>query len=177
VELALVSLAARVATGSCSARNVAIARASSGREEVPMTHEATPPAAGTELDQSRRQTVGRFFQAIQAGDYPVLLEVLTPDAITRWPQSGELMTGAMSCVRVYQNYPGGPPTYQVQRISGGGEVWVAELVADYGADHWYTVSILEFEGPRIARMTDYYGQDFPAPDWRKEWVQRETAAT
>lgn len=41
----------------------------------------------------------------------MLLEVLTPDAITRWPQSGERITGAMACLRVYQNYPGGPPRY------------------------------------------------------------------
>ena len=60
-----------------------------------------------ELDPQRRETISRFFAAIQAGDYAVLREVLTPDAITRWPQSGERITGAMSCVRVYENYPGG----------------------------------------------------------------------
>ena len=59
-----------------------------------------------ELDPQRRETISRFFAAIQAGDYAVLQEVLTPDAITRWPQSGERMTSAMSCIRVYENYPG-----------------------------------------------------------------------
>ena len=74
-----------------------------------------------ELDHQHRETISRFFAAIQAGEYAVLQEVLTPDAITRWPQSGERMTSAMSCIRVYENYPGGPPSYEVQRISGGGE--------------------------------------------------------
>ena len=41
-----------------------------------------------ELDRQHRETISRFFAAIQAGDYAVLQEVLTPDAITRWPQSG-----------------------------------------------------------------------------------------
>jgi ketosteroid isomerase-like protein len=58
-------------------------------------------------DLQRRESIGRFFAAIQAGDRAVLEEVLTPDAITRWPQSGERMTDAMSCIRVYENYPGG----------------------------------------------------------------------
>jgi hypothetical protein len=143
-----------------------------------MTNEAAPLAFEVELDSTRRKAVGRFFEALQAGDYPVLLEILLPDAITRWPQSGELMTGAISCVRVYENYPGGPPKYEVKRISGGGGgVWVAELVADYGNERWYTVSIIEFEGPRIARMTDYFGPGFPAPEWRQGWVQREALAT
>jgi hypothetical protein len=126
-----------------------------------------------ELDPRRRATVSRFFAAIQAGDYAVLQEVLIPDAITRWPQSGERMTNAMSCIRVYENYPGGPPSYRVQRISGGGDVWVAELVADYGDGRWYTVSVIEFDGPRIARMTDYFGPSFPAPEWRAAWVERD----
>jgi hypothetical protein len=61
----------------------------------------------------------------------------------------------------------------VLRISGDGDVWVAELVADYHSERWHAVSIIEFDGPRIARMTDYFGPTFPAPDWRKDWVERE----
>ncbi len=127
----------------------------------------------TELDYQHRETISRFFAAIQAGDYAVLQEVLIADAITRWPQSAERMTSAMSCIRVYENYPGGPPSYQVQRISGSGEVWVAELVADYSDGRWYTVSVIEFDGAQIARMTDYFGPSFPAPEWRAQWVERD----
>ena len=101
--------------------------------------------------------------------------MLTPEAITRWPQSGERVTGAMACVRVYENYPGGPPAYRVERITGEGGTWVAELVADYGDERWRIVSIIEFEGTRIARMTDYFGPDFAAPDWRRGLVEREDA--
>jgi len=131
-----------------------------------------------EQDRHRRATVSRFFAALQAGDYAGLQEILTADAVTRWPQTGERMTSALSCVRVYENYPGGPPTYVVQRVSGGGDVWVAELLADYGAERWYTVSLIEFDGLRIARMTDYFGPSLPAPAWRAAWVELdETAAT
>jgi hypothetical protein len=48
---------------------------------------------------------------------------------------------------------------------------VAELVADYGAERWYAVSVIEFDGPRIARMTDYFGPSFAAPEWRRELIQ------
>jgi hypothetical protein len=122
---------------------------------------------------SQREIITKFFRALQDGEYSVLLEVLTPDAITRWPQSSERMTGAMSCIRVYENYPGGPPPYRVERISGSGDLWVAELVADYGTEQWHTVSIIEFDGPRIARMTDYFGPAFAPPDWRRDLVDIE----
>ena len=127
-----------------------------------------------ELDDQRRETIRRFFSAIQAGDGQVLQEVLRPDALTRWPQSGERMTDAMSCIRVYENYPGGPPSFSISRISGSGQVWVAELVSTYGDERWYTVSVIEFEGVQIAGMTDYFGPSLPAPEWRSAFVELET---
>jgi len=123
------------------------------------------------------QTITRFFDAIVAGDSATLLEILTPDAVTRWPQSGERITGALSCVRVHENYPGGPPSYQFVRISGADDTWVAEMTMKYGHEAWYGVSIIEFDGQRITRMTDYFGAAFPAPAWRAEWVELETATT
>ena len=129
--------------------------------------------AGTD----KAQTIRRFFDAIVAGDSATLLEILTPDAVTRWPQSGERMTGALSCVRVHENYPGGPPSYEFGRISGAGDTWVAEMTLMYGEEPWYSVSIVEFDGPRIARMTDYFGPAFPAPAWRAQWVELENATT
>ena len=128
------------------------------------------PNSATEARTAHAQTIERFFEAIAAGDSATLLEVLAPDAVTRWPQSGERITGAMSCIRVHANYPGGPPTARIERILGAGDVWVAELVADYGTDRWWMTSICEFRGAQIARMTDYFGPALPAPEWRRDLV-------
>ena len=126
----------------------------------------------SDADTDQAQTIRRFFDAIAAADSAPLLEILTPDAVTRWPQSGERMTGAMSCVRVHENYPGGPPSFDFVRISGAGDTWIAEMVMKYGDEPWYGVSIVEFDGPRIARLTDCFGPAFPAPAWRAQWVER-----
>lgn len=56
-------------------------------------------------------------------------------------------------------------------------MWVAELAADYGDERWYTVSIIEFDGSRIARMTDYFGSSLPAPEWRQAFVELEEPIT
>ena len=127
------------------------------------------------LSSQRRAVITRFFSAIQRGDHDELIKLLAADAVTRWPQSGERITGAMSCVRVYENYPGGPPQYRVNRIVGDGDVWAAELVSEYDGERWYALSVVEFQGLRIARMTDYFGQAFPAPEWRREMVELEAA--
>ena len=118
----------------------------------------------------RSYAVERYFAAIESGEYGALEALLSPDSVTSWPQSGETITGALACIRVYQNYPGGPPTPRLARISGKGDVRIAELIVEYGADRWYVTSIFEFSGHRIARVTDYFGPILPAPDWRHEYV-------
>ena len=128
------------------------------------------PHTASEAGDERTQAARAFLEAITNGDYARMETILTPDAVTRWPQSGELMTGAMACIRVYENYPGGPPVYRLRRIVGEGSTRTAELEADYGAERWYVTSILEFEGDRIARLTDYFAPTLPAPDWRRELV-------
>jgi hypothetical protein len=130
-----------------------------------------------ELDVRRRATIERYFTALQAGESGVLETLLTADAQTRWPQSGERITGATACVRIYANYPGGPPRYTLERISGDGEVWVAELVADYGEERWHIVTLIEFDGERIARVTDWFGPTIPAPEWRKALVDQADDAS
>lgn len=83
-----------------------------------MFYVATVPAANVETRPDQSRTIERFFAAIEAGDSAELEEVLTPDAVTRWPQSGERITGAQACIQVYGNYPGGSPRYRIHRIIG-----------------------------------------------------------
>jgi hypothetical protein len=134
--------------------------------------QSSPQAA---LNLERTRTIRRFFDALGRGATEVLEEILMPGAVTHWPQTGERITGATSCIRVHASYPGWPPHHEIVRISGGGDAWTAELVADYGAEGWHIVSLIEFDGARIGRLTDYFGPTLPAPEWRRELVDRDTA--
>ena len=127
------------------------------------------------VNRERRAVVNRYLDAVQRGDSTALQAVLTADAITRWPQSGERITGPTSCALVYASYPGGPPSFSVERVSGDGDVWVAELAAEYEGERWHTVSVMQFEGWRISRVTDYFGKAFPPPAWRQALVEIEAA--
>lgn len=145
------------------------------QEQVPLMFYVVPHLAQADLNRERRAAVDRYLDALQRGDASALQGVLTADAVTRWPQSGERITGSTSCARVHASYPGGPPTFRIERVSGDGDVWVVELVAEYDDERWYTVSVIRFIGWRISRITDYFGQSFPAPAWRQELVEMESA--
>ena len=42
----------------------------------------------------------------------------------------------------------------------------------YDGEPVNVVSIVEFEGTKIARETHYFSDPFPPPEWRARWVER-----
>jgi hypothetical protein len=53
---------------------------------------------------------------------------------------------------------------------GSGDLWVTELVLTYDAQLFYTVSIMEFCGVKVAHETQYFAGPFEAGESRKKWV-------
>jgi len=119
-----------------------------------------------------RAILERAMNAMFGGDYETAAGAMAEDAVVEWPQSGERIVGRQACLMVYKNYPGGSPTYQMRRISGGGDVFVVEATADYGGQKSYATSIVEFRNGKIVRQTDYWSSPFEAPGWRTQWVER-----
>lgn len=82
------------------------------------------------------------------------------------------MRGRQACLNITRNYPGGPPRIELGRITGEGVHWVVEATSRYpdGADY-HMVAVLELRDGKIARETDYFGPTYPAPEWRRQWVE------
>lgn len=119
-----------------------------------------------------REILDRTIDAMFRGDFETATEALADDAVVEWPQSGERITGREACLNVYRNYPGGSPTYELKRISGGPDVFVVEARGDYSGTTVYLASIVEFRDGRIRKQTDYFAEAFEAPAWRAGWVDQ-----
>jgi hypothetical protein len=115
---------------------------------------------------ARRTAIDRLFIALAEDDHEQVAELVVPDLVISWPQSGERISGVEGCLNVFRNYPGGPPKIRLGRVTGSDRVWVAESDLQYGDETWLGVSIVEFEGDLIARRTDYFAQPFDPPAWR-----------
>jgi SnoaL-like protein len=117
-----------------------------------------------------RATLERTVDAMLRGDFDTATAAMADDGVVDWPQSGERITGREACLNVYRNYPGGPPKYELRRISGGPDVFVVEARGDYSGTVVYMTSIIEFSDGKIQRQTDYFADAFEAPAWRAGWV-------
>ena len=98
-------------------------------------------------------------------------ELRHPDCLIDIPQSGDRFDRD-GMREVQRNFPGGAPQMNVTRLAGEGDVWVAELVSEYGEERggaFNVCVILEFEDGRIRRETRYYAEPFKAPEQRAQW--------
>jgi lipoate-protein ligase A len=122
----------------------------------------------------------QFRAAMQSNDLAELARTLrassTDDFVQEWPQSGERIVGREAAIKLDESYTaatGKSPTMTYRRIVGGGDVYVAEGTIDYGDGTPVSyVGIAEFRDGKIHKITEYFANPFPAPEWRAGFVER-----
>jgi hypothetical protein len=91
------------------------------------------------------------------------------DAVLEFPQSGERFEGVANFREWRSRYPGSV-TFDIRRIRGADDIWVAEMTVSYdGGEPRYGVDVLEIRNGKIVRETVYVGESFDAPEWRAQW--------
>jgi hypothetical protein len=91
------------------------------------------------------------------------------DAVLEFPQSQERFEGKSNFIAWRRIYPAAVEC-SIERIRGAGDFWVAEVRIRYNGGPWnYGLTLLEFNGDKIARETIYYGEGWQAPQWRAPW--------
>jgi SnoaL-like protein len=122
-------------------------------------------------DQEIRAALDQHWAASDAGDFETEHLIYHEDAVLDYPQSGERTRGRSNIQGQRASQPN-KKRFTVQRIIGGGDLWVTELILTYDAKPSYTVSIMEFTGDKVARETQYFADPFVAPAFRAQWVER-----
>jgi hypothetical protein len=75
-------------------------------------------------------------------------------------------------MREFQEAYPNPPSMQLRRVLVRDELWVAELVSDYGEQVYDVALIIELRDGKMWRDTRYYAEPFEAPEWRAQWIER-----
>ena len=122
-------------------------------------------------DEEIRAALDQHWAASDANDFDTEHRIYREDAVLDYPQSGERTRGR----RNIQNQRASQPNkkrFSVRRIIGSGDLWVTEFVLTYDGKPSYTVSVMEFEGEKVVRETQYFADPFAAPASRAQWVER-----
>jgi hypothetical protein len=69
------------------------------------------------------EIVEQWAQAV-GGDWELLRRVCQPDYVEEWHQSGERINGLENFIAIHENYPGGTPQSERERVVGSEDKWV-----------------------------------------------------
>ena len=115
----------------------------------------------------------RLWKSFEERDWDRAGELMHDDFVQEWPQSGERIVGRDNAIAINRDFPGGLPTMNIRRTLGSGDLEVLEVELTYAdGSRYFAVSVLELRDGKVVGETDYFGQPFPAPEWRAQWVER-----
>jgi SnoaL-like domain len=122
-------------------------------------------------DDDVRAALQRHWAASDANDFEAEHQIYEDHAVLEYPQSGERIRGRQSIQASRMAQPN-QKRFTVRRILGGGNLWISEFVLSYDDKPSYVVSIMEFEGGKVIRETQYFGDPFAPGPSRVQWVER-----
>jgi ketosteroid isomerase-like protein len=118
-----------------------------------------------------RALLERHWEASDAGDLETEHDIYLDEAVLEYPQSGERIRGRRN-IQISRAVQPNKKRFAVRRIVGNLGLWVTEFVLSYDGKPSYTVSIMEFDGVKVARETQYFADPFEAGASRAQWVER-----
>ena len=122
-------------------------------------------------DDDVRVAIEDHWAASDANDFDAEHQIYRVDAVLEYPQSGELIRGRHNIQASRAAQPN-TKRFTVNRIIGGGSLWISELVLSYDGEPYYVVSIMEFENGEVVRETQYFCEAFEPGSSRAQWVER-----
>lgn len=118
-----------------------------------------------------RAALNLHWNASARGDLRTEHDIYQDNVICDYPQSGEQINGRGNLQALRTNHPAKPSGFTVLRLQGRGNLWVTEYKIRYTTGSVYVVSVMEFQGEKVAHETQYFAEPFEAPAWRAQWVE------
>ena len=120
-------------------------------------------------DPEFADAIAAAFQAFNERRFADFATYVTEDVAEIYPQSAERIEGRDTQLAFHEAFPN-PPTFSVRNVLRSGDLAVAEVDEHYpDGSVWNDVFILELRNGLVASMTAYFGQPFPAPEWRRPY--------
>ncbi|MBA3687511.1 MAG: nuclear transport factor 2 family protein [Chloroflexi bacterium] len=113
--------------------------------------------------------IAAAFQAFNERRFADFATYVTDDVVEIYPQSGERFEGRDRQQAFHEAFPN-PPIFTVRNVLRSGDLAVVEVDEQYpDGTVWEDVWILQLRNGLVASMTGYFGQPFPAPEWRRRY--------
>ncbi|MCH8530274.1 MAG: nuclear transport factor 2 family protein [Saccharospirillum sp.] len=113
-----------------------------------------------------------FWEAMQSNDFEKASEWLSVDYEGFWPQSSELISGRENFVAINSHYPAnGKWHFVMNSIVCENDTVVTDVSVTDGVIRARAITFHTVRDGLIHKQVEYWPDDFPAPEWRRQWVK------
>ena len=142
---------------------------------------------------SKEQFFKRYIRAIAEQDFAALEQMIHPDYVGEYPQSGERFRGFANLRAQLERYPGGLPAaraddprtkvlgdeerwamtpgYTVLPLAGPERYTTVSRTSYPDGSRWWVVSIITLRDDKVAHAETYFAPEFDPPEWRRDLVE------
>lgn len=119
---------------------------------------------------NRKEIVRTLWRLFSNQDWEASKTLIHQEFEAFWPQSNEKFKGADNFVGMNEEYPG-HHVAEIRHLLEDGDTVVCTVFisADTGQTA-YATSFFKFSDDKIIRATEYWGDEYPAPESRKKWT-------
>ena len=123
----------------------------------------------------------QFWSFISEQKWNEAKRLLSNDFEAYWPQSKEKIVGADNFIAVNSNYPG---THKIEFHNQNSsydawdhativttEVYIESKMPDDKEMKLFAISTFKIMDEKIVSLREYWADTYPAPEWRKQWVE------
>lgn len=120
-----------------------------------------------------KATVLAYWQAMQSNNFTKAAEWLSEDFECHWQQSNERIVGRENFIAVNTAYPSaGRWQFTVNRLVSEGDCVVTDVDITDGETVAKAITFHHVKNGSIYRQIEYWIDNYDAPDWRNQWVEK-----
>ncbi len=119
-----------------------------------------------------KDVVLAFWKAMGSNDFYEASMWLSEDYVCHWPQSSEIIQGRDNFAVINTNYPGDTKwIFTINSIVCEENSVVTDVSVTDGKLKARAVTFHTVENQLINKQTEFWPDDYEAPQWRRKWVE------
>ncbi len=122
-----------------------------------------------------KDVVEKFWESMNGNDFFKAAEWLADDFELVWPQSSEIISGRRNFSEINTSYPAqGLWKFTINSLIAESDQVVSDVSVTDGTISARAITFHTIKNNLISRQVEFWPDDFPAPEWRSQWVKTES---